>query len=106
MGSLKEESRAALALRRAKVLALQEYAEAWRAGDVARLLDAYSDDVVFHYFGDSDVAGTYEGKEATMDPLDCYLGARKTMTDVLMAREMEELFGQSAAARGHPARRW
>jgi hypothetical protein len=43
---------------------LQGYREAWTAGDLARIVDAYHDDFVLHYFGDSPLAGTHTGKEA------------------------------------------
>lgn len=46
--------------------ALTSYADAWRAGDRERLLSAYADDVVFHYFGHSEIAGTHVGKEASV----------------------------------------
>jgi hypothetical protein len=45
---------------------LERYAKAWRDGDVAGLLDAYADDVVFHYFGESDLAGDHVGKDAAV----------------------------------------
>jgi hypothetical protein len=43
---------------------LQGYREAWTAGDLARIVDAYHDDFVLHYFGESPLAGTHTGKEA------------------------------------------
>lgn len=45
---------------------LQRYAQAWQEGDVVALLDAYADDVVFHYFGASDLAGDHVGKDAAV----------------------------------------
>lgn len=49
--------------------ALRSYAEAWRAGDLTRLLDAYDEDVVFHYFGESDLAGDHIGKSAAVSAM-------------------------------------
>jgi hypothetical protein len=46
--------------------ALLAYAAAWRAGDVTALLDAYADDVAFHYFGATDLAGDHVGKDAAV----------------------------------------
>jgi uncharacterized protein len=43
---------------------LRRYAEAWQAGDLAQILDLYHDDFTLHYFGDSPLAGTHEGKQA------------------------------------------
>jgi ketosteroid isomerase-like protein len=45
---------------------LLSYADAWRAGDITRMLDAYADDVVFHYFGETDLAGDHVGKDAAV----------------------------------------
>jgi hypothetical protein len=42
---------------------LRRYADSWLAGD----LGAYADDVVFHYFGTTDVAGDHVGKEAAVE---------------------------------------
>jgi hypothetical protein len=43
---------------------LRRYADAWEAGDLEAMLDSYADDVVFHYFGATDLAGDHVGKEA------------------------------------------
>ena len=45
---------------------LLAYADAWRAGDIDRILTFYADDVVFHYFGSSEIAGTHVGREASV----------------------------------------
>lgn len=45
---------------------LTAYADAWRAGDIDRILSFYADDVVFHYFGRTEIAGTHVGKEASV----------------------------------------
>ena len=46
---------------------LRRYADSWLAGDIDALLAAYADDVVFHYFGSSDVASAHVGKQAAVD---------------------------------------
>lgn len=46
--------------------ALRRYAESWLAGDIETVLGAYADDVEFHYFGKTDLAGTHVGKAAAV----------------------------------------
>ena len=46
--------------------ALERYVAAWEAGDLDALLASYADDVVFHYFGTTDLAGAHHGKEAAV----------------------------------------
>jgi hypothetical protein len=48
---------------------LQRYADVWRAGDLEAMLGAYADDVVFHYFGATDLAGDHVGKEAAVNAM-------------------------------------
>jgi hypothetical protein len=48
---------------------LRRYAEAWVAGDLAAVIDAYHDDFVLHYFGDSPLAGSHVGKDAALAAL-------------------------------------
>ncbi|MDP1820621.1 MAG: nuclear transport factor 2 family protein [Acidimicrobiales bacterium] len=48
---------------------LEGYAEAWKVGDLEVLLGAYADDVVFHYFGGTDLAGAHVGKEAAVQAM-------------------------------------
>ena len=45
---------------------VQRYAQAWAAGDMKTLLDCYHEDVVFHYFGRSPLAGVHRGKQACL----------------------------------------
>jgi len=45
---------------------VQRYADAWRANDLQTIVDSYHDDVVFHYFGRSPLAGTHRGKAACL----------------------------------------
>jgi uncharacterized protein len=48
---------------------VRRYAEAWKANDIGRVLDAYHDDFVLHYFGTSPLAGDHVGKEAAIKVL-------------------------------------
>jgi ketosteroid isomerase-like protein len=48
---------------------LTQYAEAWQDGDLTRMFDAYADDVVFHYFGETDLAGDHVGKDAAVEKM-------------------------------------
>ena len=45
---------------------VQRYAEAWAANDLPRMIASYHDEVVFHYFGHSPLAGTHRGKAACL----------------------------------------
>lgn len=45
---------------------VQRYADAWVALDTKTLVDCYHDDVVFHYFGRSPLAGVHRGKQACL----------------------------------------
>lgn len=48
---------------------LRAYADAWLAADLERIIGAYHDDVVLHYMGESPLAGTHTGKDATFAAL-------------------------------------
>lgn len=48
---------------------VKRYADAWAAGDLRAIVDGYHDDIVFHYFGRSPLAGTHRGKAACLDVL-------------------------------------
>ena len=48
---------------------LQKYAKAWESADLAAVIDAYADDVVFHYGGHTDLAGAHVGKPAALDAM-------------------------------------
>lgn len=45
---------------------VKRYAEAWAANDLAAIIDCYHEEVVFHYFGRSPLAGTHRGKPACL----------------------------------------
>lgn len=48
---------------------VQRYADAWLANDLRAIVECYHDDVVFHYFGESPLAGTHVGKAACLQVL-------------------------------------
>ncbi len=48
---------------------LHRYAERWKAGDLEALFAFYADDVIFHYFGSSDLSGDHVGKDAALTAL-------------------------------------
>jgi uncharacterized protein len=41
---------------------IKRYADAWVANDLRAIVDCYHDEVIFHYFGRSPLAGTHRGK--------------------------------------------
>ncbi len=45
---------------------VRRYAQAWAANDLKAIVDSYHDEVVFHYFGRSPLAGTHRGKAACL----------------------------------------
>lgn len=45
---------------------VKRYAEAWIANDLRVIVDSYHDEVVFHYFGRSPLAGIHRGKAACL----------------------------------------
>jgi uncharacterized protein len=45
---------------------VKRYAEAWTANDLPAIIDCYHDEIVFHYFGRSPLAGTHSGKAACL----------------------------------------
>jgi uncharacterized protein len=45
---------------------VRRYADAWAANDLRAIVDCYHDEVVFHYFGRSPLAGTHRGKTACL----------------------------------------
>lgn len=45
---------------------VRRYADAWVANDLKAIFDCYHDEVVFHYFGRSPLAGTHRGKPACL----------------------------------------
>jgi uncharacterized protein len=45
---------------------VRRYADAWAANDLRAIIDCYHEEVVFHYFGHSPLAGTHRGKTACL----------------------------------------
>lgn len=45
---------------------VRRYADAWKDNDLKAIVDSYHDEVVFHYFGRSPLAGTHRGKPACL----------------------------------------
>jgi hypothetical protein len=73
---------------------VRRYAEAWAGGDLATVLDLYADDVVFHYFGDSPLAGDHVGKPAALEAM----AAATVRTDRTLLEVVDVLGGSSLAA--------
>jgi len=48
---------------------IRRYCDAWKRGDLPAIIDCYHDDVVFHYFGKSPLAGDHRGKAAALTAL-------------------------------------
>jgi uncharacterized protein len=48
---------------------VRRYADAWAANDLRAIVECYHDEVVFHYFGRSPLAGTHRGKTACLEIL-------------------------------------
>lgn len=42
---------------------ISRYADAWRRGDIAEMINCYGDDVIVHYGGTSTYAGTHHGRD-------------------------------------------
>lgn len=71
---------------------LRSYADAWLAADLERVLDAYHDEIVLHYMGESPLAGTHEGRNSVMEVLGqaSFRASRKLIEveDVLVGEEL------------------
>ena len=86
---------------------LELYAKAWETGDLGTIFDTYADDVVFHYFGSTDLAGTHMGAAALAAMAQASVRSTRTLIDVvdvldgpalgaLVVRERFERDGDSA----------
>ena len=62
---------------------LERYAEAWQDGDLGSIFAAYADDVVFHYFGSSDLAGTHVGDAALAAMAQASVRSTRTLVEVV-----------------------
>jgi ketosteroid isomerase-like protein len=73
---------------------LRRYADAWQAGDLAQVLGLYHDDFRLHYFGESPLAGTHDGKDAALQAL----GQATARTDRVLVRVVDVLEGAELGA--------
>lgn len=48
---------------------IQQYAASWEQGDLTTMFGLYDDDVIVHYGGTSDFAGTHHGKNLLIEIL-------------------------------------
>jgi len=86
---------------------LRAYAEAWLASDLEKVLDSYHDDIELHYMGESPLAGTHRGRDATF----AVLGQASTRTGRKLIDVEDVLVGESLGALiavedlGEPAQR-
>jgi uncharacterized protein len=48
---------------------VKQYADAWAANDLVLAIGCYHDEIVFHYFGISSLAGVHRGKPACLEIL-------------------------------------
>ena len=58
--------------RRAHIVVLERYRDAWTAGDVASMFGLYADDFVLHWNGANPFAGTHFGKVAAIRALSAF----------------------------------
>ena len=83
---------------------LHRYVTAWRSGDLEALLESYADDVVFHYFGTTDVAGTHRGKDAAVAAMVAVSGRAQRelleVVDVLAGEVLGSLVVRERLTRG------
>jgi uncharacterized protein len=49
--------------------AIMRYAEAWERGDIAAMIDLYAPDIIVHYGGTSEFAGTHHGRDRLVEIL-------------------------------------
>jgi hypothetical protein len=69
MGSTDASTGSAPSRRDANAAVIRRYCDAWRAGDLAGIVDCYHDDLVLHYFGTSPLSGDHRGKPAALAAL-------------------------------------
>jgi uncharacterized protein len=62
---------------------LETYAKAWENGDLGAIFEAYADDVVFHYFGATDLAGTHVGDAALAAMAQASVRSQRTLLEVV-----------------------
>ena len=70
---------------------LEAYAKAWEDGDLGAIFAAYADDVVFHYFGATDLAGTHVGDAALAAMAQASVRSIRTLLEVVDVLDGPEL---------------
>jgi len=86
---------------------LREYAKAWLASDLEKVLASYHDDIELHYMGESPLAGTHRGRDAAF----AVLGQASTRTARRLIDVEDVLVGEFLGALiavedlGEPAQR-
>jgi ketosteroid isomerase-like protein len=73
---------------------LREYAKAWLASDLEKVLASYHDDIELHYMGESPLAGTHRGRDAAF----AVLGQASTRTSRKLIDVEDVLVGESLGA--------
>lgn len=71
---------------------LQRYITAWQSSDLEALLGMYADDVVFHYAGNTDIAGDHIGRDAAVAAMvTASTRAQRELLDVVDVMSGDEL---------------
>lgn len=73
---------------------LRDYAEAWLASDLEKVLASYHDDIELHYMGTSPLAGTHRGRDAAF----VALGEASVRTSRRLISVEDVLVGESLGA--------
>jgi ketosteroid isomerase-like protein len=73
---------------------LREYATAWLASDLEKVLASYHDDIELHYMGQSPLAGTHRGRDAAFT----VLGQASMRTNRKLIDVEDVLVGESSGA--------
>jgi len=73
---------------------LREYATAWLASDLEKVLASYHDDIELHYMGQSPLAGTHRGRDAAFT----VLGQASIRTNRKLIDVEDILVGESLGA--------
>lgn len=73
---------------------LWAYAEAWKNGDLAGVLDAYHEDFELHYFGRSPLAGRHVGRDRAL----AVLAEATARTDRELVEVVDVLHGDRLGA--------
>jgi uncharacterized protein len=86
---------------------LQRYARAWAEGDLRTMTAMYHDEVVFHYFGTNEFAGSHRGKAAclvAMKSISQRLQRRLVrIVDVLLGEQFGAIIARESFGQGDNA---